>query len=327
MHHIERIGYVAQELAYTRRYGIGGPARGADAHDKRECHEETQRIVQAVHPQVFAAAYARHGRQRHDGHGTDPEGAAHTPRTEHAREQQSHRECIEQAQHAAHDIVTRHREAHAHVPQRPPQGKCRQPASGCGHQRTESLGRKQPQHESVQYVAYVLEQQRPARPVQRIHLSHAAHLHPYRRRNQQGVHQRGHGKRPDSDPRHVPHGTALEVEQRRTYQRPKHYQRVKADETPLEELPCRHARPTVVIGITHNEARQDEEEVDSQITVIDTLVYVARGESLEEMEADHRNGRNAAKAVENLVMLLGVGERRRRYSVWFHCTKVVAAAG
>ena len=98
-------------------------------------------------------------------------------------------------------------------------------------------------------------------------------------------------------------------------------------ESPFEKLPHTHTPPTVIIGVADDKARKYEEEIDGQITVIDTLVEVARGERFEEVKTYHRQGRHAAQAVEDLVMLLGVSERRRRYSVWFHCTKVVAAAG
>ena len=98
-------------------------------------------------------------------------------------------------------------------------------------------------------------------------------------------------------------------------------------ESPLEELPHTHTPPTVVIGVADDKARKYEEEIDGQIAVIDTLVEVARGKGFEEVKTYHRQGRHAAQAVENGIMLFCIGECRRRYSVWFHCTKVVAAAG
>ena len=98
-------------------------------------------------------------------------------------------------------------------------------------------------------------------------------------------------------------------------------------ESPFEKLAHTHTPPTVVIGVADDEARKDKKEIDRQIAVIDTLVEVTRSKSLEEVETYHRQGRHAAQAVENGIVLLGVGKCRRRYSVWFHCTKVVAAAG
>ena len=81
-----------------------------------------------------------------------------------------------------------------------------------------------------------------------------------------------------------------------------HYDhRLEPNQSPQIEVPLRHALPAVVVGISDDEARQNEKEVDGEIAVVYYLVAWAGGICLEEMENNDEHGGYASKAVENLV--------------------------
>lgn len=69
-----------------------------------------------------------------------------------------------------------------------------------------------------------------------------------------------------------------------------------------------HRTPAVVIGITDDEPRQDEEKIDCQVTVVDTLVQVAGRIGFKYVEPYDRDGRNSAQSVEDAVMRFGICE-------------------
>ena len=82
---------------------------------------------------------------------------------------------------------------------------------------------------------------------------------------------------------------------------------MQADQAALEEIAVGHAPPAVVVGITDDEARKDEEEIDGQITVVDDLIGMARGMRFEKMERHDDQRRHAAQTVENRIMGFRVG--------------------
>ena len=47
---------------------------------------------------------------------------------------------------------------------------------------------------------------------------------------------------------------------------------MKTNQSSLEELTERHLRPAIIIRITEHESRQNKEEVNCQVTVIDALI-------------------------------------------------------
>ena len=306
MDHIERIGDVAQEFADPRGYPVGGPARSRQPDDRREKDDGADGIVNSVHPQVLAAPDAQHGGDGDDGDGADPECTFNLYGSEYPCQQQTCRECEQQAQGTAEDVLLRQRESHAQIAERSPDGECRQSAGGQQDQNGERTGRKQPDEEGIKDVADVFEEQRPAGAVQRVHLPHAPDFGPGGRRNQQSVHQRGEEQRPDRHRRYVPDGASLEIEHHGADQGSDDDHRVQADETPFEELPDRHLRPTVVVGVADDETREDEEEIDGQVAVVDPLVEVAGRISLEQVKAHDRQRGHAAQSVENVVMRFGI---------------------
>lgn len=77
--------------------------------------------------------------------------------------------------------------------------------------------------------------------------------------------------------------------------------------TPLEESPHGHTVPSVIIGIADNEARENEEEVYSQIYMIKYCRDRASCSiDIEMMIAQHYEGRYTAKSVKNLIARFGL---------------------
>ena len=81
---------------------------------------------------------------------------------------------------------------------------------------------------------------------------------------------------------------------------------MQTDEATLQEVPRGHlaAGQSVIVGIADDETREDEEEIHSQITVIDDLVGDAFRVGLEQVEAHHQDGCYATETVQNLVSRL-----------------------
>ena len=86
---------------------------------------------------------------------------------------------------------------------------------------------------------------------------------------------------------------------------------MEADQTACEEFLDAHSVPAIVVGVSDDESRENEKEIDGQVTVVDPLVEMARGEGFEKVEADDRDGGDAAQSVEDVVMGFGVGESCR----------------
>ena len=97
----------------------------------------------------------------------------------------------EKAKRAAEHVVPVHGEPDADVAEGSPDGERRQPAAGEQHQHGKRPGRKLTDEESVEDIADILEKQRPARAVERIHFTQPSDFGTGRRRNQQRVQQRG----------------------------------------------------------------------------------------------------------------------------------------
>ncbi len=184
-----------------------------------------------------------------------------------------------------------------------------------GDERREGARREPPQHERIEDVAYVFEEERPAGTVERKHLAVAAHLGARAGRHREEQHGQQHGRqhRRKGDRRAVPPHAPLQAEGDGPQHGRQHDHRMQPNEAPSEKRPERHAPPpTVVVGIADDEAREQEEEVDGQIAVVEPLVEGTRGESLEDMVPDDEQGGDAAQSVEDVVMGFGVGECRGR---------------
>ena len=96
MHHIQRIGYISQELTNPVRISVGNFAGGSPVNDQREKQGETNRIVQTVHPQAIGSAQARNGQQNNHEQAALPKGPPDTGRLENAGQKQPGGESVQQ---------------------------------------------------------------------------------------------------------------------------------------------------------------------------------------------------------------------------------------
>lgn len=182
------------------------------------------------------------------------------------------------------------------------------PAAREQDQRGQSPSGKSAEEERVENVAYVFEEQRPARAVERIHLADSPDFGTGGRGDEQGVHQRGYEQHGHGDFRDIPDRAALKVEHDGSDQGSDHDHGLQADQPALEEVADGHLFPPVVVGVADDEAGENEEEIDGQVSVIDFLVQMTGGVGFEQMEADDRQGCHSAQSVQYVVMRLGVGE-------------------
>ena len=241
-----------------------------------------------------------------------PERPLYLHGPEYARHQQSRREREQQPQRPSGYVVARQREPRAYVAVGTPYGKRRQSASGEQHQRREHLGRQPADEQRIEDVADILVKQRPARTVQREHFGHAPDLHAGRGRNHAGVHQGRCQQHRHRDFRDVPYGAALKVEHDGSDHRADYHHRMQTDEPSRDKLPYRHSFPPVVVGVADHEPRQNEEEIDGQIAVVDSLIDVTCRKGFEHVKPDDHQRRYAAQSVEYVVVGFRICKCRRR---------------
>ncbi len=244
------------------------------------------------------------------------EGAAHGHGAEAAREQQTGREGERQPQQPAREVVVEQRPAHAHVAvtREVARGIGRQPEARHGDEERQRARRQPAQQRGVEYVADVFEEERPAGAVEREHLAVAAHLGRRSRegRDEQQVEQQGQRHGPAGHAGAVPLHAALDRIGRGAQHDAHDQHRVEAYEAPPEEPADGHAPlPAVIVGVSDDEAREDEEEVDGQVAVVEHLVDGARGEALEDVVPYDQQRGYATQAVEQFVVGFGVSEGGR----------------
>ena len=87
---------------------------------------------------------------------------------------------------------------------------------------------------------------------------------------------------------------------------------MQTDEPSRDKLPYRHSFPPVVIGVADHEPRQDEEEIDGQIAVVDSLIDVTCRKGFEHVKPDDHQRRYAAQSVEYVVVGFRICKCRRR---------------
>ena len=125
----------------------------------------------------------------------------------------------------------------------------------------------------IENVGYIFPQQRPGRSVERVDLLPSAYVH----RGRSGEHQAAEQDDYESFPPGSLHyerekRSVAEVEPECTYEGAHYDHRLESYQSPQIEVPLRHAPPAVVVGISDDEARQDEKEVDGEIAVVYYLV-------------------------------------------------------
>lgn len=313
VHHVERVGDIAQELAGAGGSPVGRQPRSTQPYQHGEEDEGAEGVVEAVQPVRTAVADVGHGEEDDDGQAADPEGTPDAHRLEDARHQQPCREGEEQAQEAPRQVGAGQRPAYPQVAvtREAADGIGGQSRSGEEHQHFQRPRGEAAQEERVEDVADVLEEERPAGTVEREHLTVAPHLGTgaRQRRDQEHVQQQCQHHQREGCNRAVPHLPAGEEEGERPQQGAHHHHRLQADQSPPEEILPRHlSPPAVVVGIPHHEAGEDEEEVHRQVAVVELLVVGAGGERLEDMVPDHHDGCHAAQPVQDAVMRFGVCE-------------------
>ena len=87
---------------------------------------------------------------------------------------------------------------------------------------------------------------------------------------------------------------------------------MQTDEPSRDKLPYRHSFPPVVIGVADHEPRQNEEEIDGQIAVVDSLIDVTCRKGFEHVKPDDHQRRYAAQSVEYVVVRFRICKCRRR---------------
>ena len=76
---------------------------------------------------------------------------------------------------------------------------------------------------------------------------------------------------------------------------------MQANETALDETPCVHSIPTVIIRIPDDETREQEEEVNSQIPVIDGLIGGTVKIGLKQVVSHYQKGCHTTQSIKDFV--------------------------
>lgn len=165
-----------------------------------------------------------------------------------------------------------------------------------------------PQRQHIEQAADVFEEERPVRPVERKRLRVAVDIEAERRGEEEEGEDEGcehHG---------CPHALALPVretlqgEAGKTHDGSHYHHGVQADEAAENKPTC--CQPAVgqtgIVGIAHDEAGEDEEEIHGQETVVKMLFGNTRGEGngFEEMIDQYPNGGYSAQTIEDDVALV-----------------------
>ena len=83
---------------------------------------------------------------------------------------------------------------------------------------------------------------------------------------------------------------------------------MEPDEPPADKVAAAHAAlPTVIVGISDDEAREQEEEIDGQVAMVEALVDGTCGKALEDVVADDQQGCYAPQSVQKFVVWFRVG--------------------
>ena len=144
------------------------------------------------------------------------------------------------------------------------------------------------------------------RPVERVNFLPASDVHARRRRKHDAAEQRYEQQFPPWRLRHKSkNGCITEIKPEGADERTEYDHRLQTNQAPLEEIPRGHAAPTVVVGITDDEARQHKEKIYGQIAVVKYLIARAGRIGFKKMEGHYNYGRYAAKPVENFESRLG----------------------
>ena len=324
MDDVKRIGNVPEESAELRGPLLGHVPACACQHYQRKQEPHCETLVKSV-SHSHLSSYARHAENDNDGQRTPEEAVLYTDRTSAdilRRDASRQKPCYKKAAYIRIDepyetcihMLSVEYPASRQIELLLVEESEDIPAESYIHgeegahdaDRGKTHGRQASEQECIEDIAPILEHQRPARAVEACYLSPASYIDTSSRRNHEKVSQYA-GE--EQDPARILQRrlgiVALEEIERRSYQNRKDNHRVKPGKTSLEELPRAHPAPTVIIGITCHKTAEHEEEIYSEITVIDDLRGIVRPSvGLHHMEAHYNQGSHATQSVKDLVTWL-----------------------
>ena len=318
--YIDRIRNVPQPFAEGRAPGVRSHGAGSRQHDEREYQQDADGLIDAV-GNAGGAAYAGYREDDDEQQGAPPEAASKMDGRaagiglgavsgQDAGNQQTAEEGVQQTRESDINLLSRQapaaddrvlrtvREETEHVPaQRQVQ---REERAGEAQDRQRDLG-QMAQHEGVKDIADILEGQRPVGTVERVHFLPAADVKPGTARNHQQTHDKAKCELPPRNLKSLREIASGKEEQGRAHQRTGDHHRMQTRETALEESPCGHPVPAVVIGVADDEAAQHKEEIHRQIAVVHYLRPEIGYIGLETVEDNHHQRGHSAQPVEYLV--------------------------
>ena len=324
MGQVERIGQAAQPLAGPLCARLQRHALCPQPYGEGEEQGHAQQVEDAVEERVGVAANlvgAHHGddderAEREARQTAGARGEVVRPARHQAEHQQSGKEREAHAGQADIHLFGRQRPSRVerarvvvrlkHTQQVERQGTVGQHHAKHRYQRGQCPAPYAEDEEAEQHVGHIFKHHRPLRDVQQKHLPVLAHV-PFRRDGQ-------HEETPQRIERQIAQigpgdarivRTLLKEEERRPQQDTEEHHRLQTDQTRPEEAPAAHepAAHPLLIGVADDEAREDEEEIDAEVSVVEVLIHRVVRESLAQVEHDDHQGRHAAQAVQNVVAI------------------------
>ncbi len=326
---IERIGNVTQPFAYGSGSLAADWAACSQGNDQREKEQHGNHVIRSVYPRLAGRADAGDTEQGGDDKGTPPETAFGAQQQHVASgEQQAHKEGIDEAGESDVEMLGSGAESAEHgvngiaiIVQQAKDIQVQRDVDD-GESRNDDGERKHQfgevaEYECIKDVGDVFPIQRPCRAVQRIHLLPATDVPAGCRGAQREGDARYHQRFQCEEHAHLPpggvrHGRELgpvaEIEEQRAYECAENEHGVQACDASLAEFPGAHALPAVIVGVTDDEAREHEEEVDGQIAVVEHRKARASRIGFAQMIAHDDECCHTAQSVQDFVTRLG-GER------------------
>lgn len=327
---VERIREVAKKAIQAHPAGRDRTLRRAQPKHGREQHNDAHSLEKTIPAHGGAAGNVGHHRHKQHQHRSQDKRATHSHRTEAARHEHTKRVGERHAQQTAPEVHPIKRPAYAeHTHTERIAHKCpRQQSPLCGSKQGKHARAETVEEERIENVADILKEQRPRGPIEGEHLAIAAHL--TRASRHGGQHQHGgkqsqHGMR-EGHAAAIPLPASLHQKGHQAHNGGQNHHGMKTDHAAAEETgEAETAPPTVVIGIADDETRKQEEEVHSQIAMIEMpdraiahAVYrLGKGKALEDMMKNNEQGGHPAQSIEQLVVRLGVGKARCEMALFF----------
>ena len=174
------------------------------------------------------------------------------------------------------------------------------------------FGRHASHEQSVAYIADILEEKRPSRSVEREHLTIAANLIRNSRHCRNHAHCKQHG---NHDPAcrsnaSIPSFASDSEEGYGAYNSSHDQHRVQTNKAAFEKFAHGHLVPAVIICIADHKSGKDEEEVHSNMAVVQgsdqsaahAIGSLGKRESFKDVVNDNQQGCDTSQAIQQLVM-------------------------